>query len=99
MPSQRPISNEQRREMMPMMGILAIDFGNGGPDVINDVANQYINAINNGFGLISGDVTWILNVLIVLSIFWSAVLWAMSDDHVIVHFARKIVYIGMFAWI
>jgi type IV secretion system protein TrbL len=82
-----------------MMGILAIDFGNGGPDVINDVANQYINAINNGFGLISGDVTWILNVLIVLSIFWSAVLWAMSDDHVIAEFARKIVYIGLFAWI
>jgi type IV secretion system protein TrbL len=81
-----------------MMGILA-DFGNGGPDLLNDVANQYIKAINNGFGLISADVSRILNVLIVLSIFWSAVLWALSDDHVIAHFARKIVYIGLFAWI
>jgi type IV secretion system protein TrbL len=82
-----------------MIAILALDFGNGGPDLINDVANQYINAINNGFGLIRGDVTWILNVLIILSIMWSAALWAISDDHVIVHFARKIVYIGVFAWI
>jgi len=79
-----------------MMHILALDYG---PDLLNDVANQYINAINNGFGLIRGDVTWILNVLIILSIVWSAVLWAMSDDHVIAHFARKIVYIGLFAWI
>jgi type IV secretion system protein TrbL len=78
------------------MNILALDYG---PDLINDVANQYINAINNGFGLIKGDVTWLLNVLIILSIVWSAALWALSDDHVIAHFARKIVYIGVFAWI
>ncbi len=82
-----------------MTAILAVDFGNGGPDLINDVANQYINAINSGFGLIKGDVTWMLNVLIILSIMWSAALWALSDDHVIAHFARKIVYIGFFAWI
>ena len=82
-----------------MTAILAVDFGNGGPDLINNVANQYINAINSGFGLIKGDVTWILNVLIILSIMWSAALWALSDDHVIAHFARKIVYIGFFAWI
>ena len=78
------------------MNILALDYG---PDLINDVANQYINAINSGFGLIKGDVTWLLNVLIILSIMWSAALWALSDDHIIVQFARKIVYIGLFAWI
>lgn len=81
-----------------MMVILA-DFQNYGPDLLNDVANQYINAINNGFGLIKGDVTWILNVLIVLSIMWSAVLWALSDEQVMAQFARKVVYIGFFAWI
>jgi type IV secretion system protein TrbL len=78
------------------MYFLALDYG---PDLINDVANQYITAINNGFGLIKGDVTWLLNVLIILSIVWSAALWALSDDHIIVQFARKIVYIGLFAWI
>jgi type IV secretion system protein TrbL len=80
--------------MMPLA-----DFGGYGPDLLNDVANQYVNAINSGFGLIKGDVTRLLNVLIILSILWSATLWAMSEDHVIVEFARKIVYIGMFAWI
>ena len=82
-----------------MTPILAIDFGNYGPDMLNDVANQYINAINTGFGLIQGDVAWILNVLIILSVMWSATMWALSDDQVIVEFARKIVYIGLFAWI
>jgi type IV secretion system protein TrbL len=78
------------------MNILALDYG---PDLINDVTNKYTDAINNGFGLIRGDVTWILNVLIILSILWSAALWALSDDHVMAHFARKIVFIGLFAWI
>jgi type IV secretion system protein TrbL len=63
------------------------------------VANQYINAINSGFGLIKSDVTHLLNVLIILNIVWSATLWALSDDHVIVQFSRKIIYIGLFAWI
>jgi hypothetical protein len=71
------------------MTILAVDFGGYGPDLLNDVANQYINAINTGFGLIKGDVTRLLNVLIILSIFWSAALWALSEDHVIAEFARK----------
>lgn len=81
------------------MSMYILAFGGYGPDLINDVANQYINAINSGFGLIKGEVTWILNVLIILSILWSAALWALSDDHVIAHFARKIVYIGIFVWI
>jgi type IV secretion system protein TrbL len=80
-------------------GILAADFGGFGPDLLNDVANRYINAINSGFGLIKGDVAFVLNVLIVLSVVWSALLWTLSDDQVILQFARKIVYIGIFAWI
>jgi type IV secretion system protein TrbL len=78
------------------MNMLALDYG---PDLINNIANQYINAINSGFGLIQGDVTRLLNILIILSILWSATLWALSDDHVIVQLARKIVYIGIFIWI
>ena len=40
-----------------MTSFILADFGGYGPDLINDVANQYINAINTGFGLIQGDVT------------------------------------------
>jgi type IV secretion system protein TrbL len=78
------------------MHILALDYG---PDLLNDVANQYIKAINNGFGLIRGDVTHLLNVLIILSIIWSAAMWAVSEDQVVIQFARKVIYIGFFAWI
>jgi type IV secretion system protein TrbL len=70
-----------------------------GPDIVNDVANQYIHAINNGFGLIRGDVRRLLNILIILSVMWSGTLWALSDDHAIVEFARKVIYIGLFVWI
>ena len=78
------------------LSILAVDYG---PDLLNDIANQYIKAINNGFGLIRGDVTHLLNVLIILSIIWSAAMWAVSEDQVIIQFARKVIYIGFFAWI
>lgn len=70
-----------------------------GPDLINNVANQYIQAINSGFGLIQGRVFWLLNVLIILSVVWSAIQWAFSDDAVVAQLARKIVYLGLFAWI
>ena len=82
------------------MNLLAqADFGNLGPDLINEVVNRYVTAINSGFGLIRGDVAFLLNVLIVLSVVWSAILWTLSDDRVIAEFARKIVFVGMFAWL
>ena len=59
-----------------------------GPTLINDVVARYVDAINRGFGFVKSDVTFVLNVLIVLSIVWSALLWTLSDDHVIAEFAR-----------
>jgi type IV secretion system protein TrbL len=81
------------------MILAAADFGDGGPQLINDIIQKYVDAINHGFGLIRGDVRFILNVLIIISIVWSAMLWMFSDDHVVAHFARKIIYVGIFVWI
>ncbi len=75
------------------------DFGGYGPTLINDVVARYIDAINSGFGLLKSDVTFVLNVLIILSIVWSALLWTFSDDHVIAEFARKLIFLGMFVWL
>ena len=75
--------------------ILAMDYG---PDLINNVTNQYIKAINTGFGLIRSDVTFVLNVLIIISMVWSGILWAFSDESVLIQFCRKVIYIGFFAW-
>jgi type IV secretion system protein TrbL len=67
--------------------------------LINDILNHYLEVINQAFGLILPDVAWLLNVLIILNIVGSALVWAFSDDEVVVQFARKILYIGFFAWL
>ena len=68
-------------------------------DTINLILNQYLQTINTAFGLIKGNVVWLLNVLIILNIVLSAVFWALSDDQIMAKLARKIVYIGFFAWL
>ena len=42
-------------------------------DLINDVLSRYIQAIDQGFGLIDHDVVWLLNVLVILNIVLSAI--------------------------
>jgi type IV secretion system protein TrbL len=66
--------------------------------LINDVLNRYIQAIDQGFGFINHDVAWLLNALIILNITLSALVWAFSDDQVIVQFCRKVIYLGFFVW-
>ena len=65
-------------------------------DTINLILNQYLQTINSAFGLIQGHVVWLLNFLIIMNIVLSAMLWALSEDQVMVKLARKIVYIGFF---
>jgi type IV secretion system protein TrbL len=67
--------------------------------LINDVLNRYIQAIDQGFGFINHDVAWLLNVLVILDIVLSALVWALSDDQVVVRFCRKMVYLGFFVWL
>lgn len=66
---------------------------------INEILQRYSDAIDSGFGLIQGDVSWLFNVLVVLNVVLAAFIWAFSDDQVIVQLARKVIYIGFFAWI
>ena len=68
-------------------------------DTINLILNQYLQTINSAFGLIQGHVVWLLNFLIIMNIVLSAMLWALSEDQVMVKLARKIVYIGFFVWL
>jgi type IV secretion system protein TrbL len=68
-------------------------------DTINLILNQYLQTINSSFGLIQGHVVWLLNFLIIMNIVLSAMLWALSEDQVMVKLARKIVYIGFFVWL
>ena len=66
---------------------------------INLILKQYLQTINSAFGLIQGHVVWLLNFLIIMNIVLSAMLWALSEDQIMVKLARKIVYIGFFVWL
>ena len=67
--------------------------------IINETLQQYIDAIDSGFGFIGGDVRWVFNILVLLNIVVAALFWAFSDDQVIVQLVRKVIYVGIFAWI
>lgn len=67
--------------------------------IINETLQQYLDAINAGFGFIGGDVRWLFNILVLLNIIVAALFWAFSEDQVLVPLIRKVLYIGIFAWI
>lgn len=67
--------------------------------LINETLQQYIDAIDSGFGLIGGDVRWLFSTLLVLNIVIVALFWAFSEDQVLVPLIRKAIYVGIFAFI
>jgi len=68
-------------------------------NTINETLQQYLDAIDSGFGLIGDDVSWLFNVLLILNIVIAGLFWAFSDDQVLVPIIRKALYVGIFAWI
>lgn len=67
--------------------------------IINQTLQHYVDAIDAGFVLIGGDVRWVFNTLVVINIAVAAMFWAFSEDQVLVPLLRKIIHIGIFAWL
>ena len=61
-----------------------------------DIFSRYIDS---GFGLISGDVGFLVKILIGIDVVLAALAWAAGEDEVIQAFAKKVLYIGFFALI
>jgi type IV secretion system protein TrbL len=61
-----------------------------------DIFSRYIDS---GFGLISGDVGFLVKILIGIDVVVAALAWAAGEDEVIQAFAKKILYVGFFAFI
>src|SRR5438093_1582906 len=61
-----------------------------------DIFSRYIDS---GFGLISGDVGFLVKVLIGIDVVLAALAWAAGEDEVIQAFAKKVLYVGFFAFI
>lgn len=72
-----------------------MDEGN----VLNDVLQHALNFIDHGFGLIQGDVYWLFATLLLINLTLAGLTWALSDEQVLAAFARRVIYIGFFAWL
>src|SRR5260370_21199973 len=61
-----------------------------------DIFSRYIDS---GFGLISGDVGFLVKILIGIDVVLAALAWAAGEDEVIQAFAKKVLSIRVFAFI
>lgn len=69
------------------------------PTQVNSFLDQFLAMASNGFGLIQGDVTYVLNALIVISIVLAGVQWALMQEAPLAPFFRKVLFIGFFAFL
>lgn len=68
--------------------------------VIDRFMTTFIRYIDSGFGLLGGDVAFLTTTLIGIDITLAGLFWAMGGEQdVIGRFIKKILYIGVFAFI
>lgn len=72
-----------------------MDEGN----VLNDVLQRTLDFVDRGFSLIQGDVYWLFGLLLVLNLVLAGLTWATSEDDVLIALARRVIYLGFFAWL
>jgi len=72
-----------------------MDEGN----VLNDVLQRTLDFVDRGFGLIQGDVYWLFGTLLVINLTLAGLIWATSDDDVLLALSRRVLYLGFFAWL
>ena len=68
------------------------------PSVIDHFLDVFSQYINSGFGLISPDVGFLVVILIGIDATLAGLAWALGDDNVIQAFAKKVLYVGFFAF-
>ncbi len=67
--------------------------------VIDYFLNVFSNYINLGFGLISPDVGFLVAILIGVDATLAGLAWALGEDNAIQALAKKVLYVGFFAFI
>mgnify|MGYP001239154107 CR=1 FL=1 len=66
---------------------------------VNSFLSQFLAVADSGFGLIQGDVNFVLNALIVISIVLTGTQWALGQDNPVTPMFRKVLFIGFFAFL
>lgn len=68
--------------------------------VIDRFTETFSRYINSGFGLLSGDVSFLSSTLIGIDLTLAGLAWSIrADDHIMVTLAKKVLYVGAFAFI
>ncbi len=66
---------------------------------VNVFLDRFLAVADAGFGLIHGDVTAVLNALIVISIALAGLQWALAGEPPMAPFFRKVLFTGFFAFL
>ena len=69
------------------------------PSSLNSFLDQFLALADSGFGLIQGDVSYVLNALIVISITLAGAQWALAGEAPMAPFFRKVLFVGLFAFL
>lgn len=68
--------------------------------VIDRFTETFSRYIDSGFGILSGDVSFLASTLIAIDITLAGLAWSMrADEHLFVTLAKKVLYVGVFAFI
>ncbi len=66
---------------------------------VNSFLDRFLGLADRGFGLIQGDVAFVLNALIVISVTLAGAMWALKAEAPIAPFFRKVLFVGLFAFL
>lgn len=72
----------------------------GDTGVIDNFLGIFTRYIDSGFGLLGGEVAFIATTLIIIDVTLAALFWAWAgDDDVVAKFVKKIIFVGVFAYL
>lgn len=67
-------------------------------NIIDKFTETFVTYIESGFGLLSGDVAFLVTILVAIDIVLAGLFWALlGEDNVIAQLLKKILYVGFFA--
>jgi type IV secretion system protein TrbL len=69
------------------------------PASVNTFLDRFLAVADSGFGLIQGDIHYVLNALIVISITLAGAQWVLSGEAPMAPFFRKVLFVGLFAFL
>src|SRR5579864_217180 len=68
--------------------------------VIDRFTETFSRYIDSGFGILSGDVSFLSSTLVAIDLTLAGLAWsARADDQILVTLAKKVLYVGAFAFI